>query len=217
MKINNKGYSSTIIMFGILALFLVSMLMLVKTMNNSSSLNKKMTEKVVDNIDYDASGTVQNQIFELNTKITSMQNEITSLKEDNKNLSSKITEMNDQLNNKDYIKPTISNSNIIIYNGGYVKIGNKVMVNIEFAAIKSNISKDVNLPTEIFKNFPRPIDSYYPTLYSYTLKADGSGNSVKPLYTRILQTGTMVMTDSDTIPINAGWSIFVTGTYITKE
>ena len=162
-------------MFSILTLFLISMLMLVKTMNNSSTLNKQITDKIVDNIDYDASGTVQNQIFELNTKITSMQNEITSLKEDNKNLSSKITEMNDQLNNKDYIKPTISNNNIIIYNGGYVKIGNKVMVNIEFAVNKSNISKDVNLPTEIFKNFPRPIDGYYPTLYSYTYKYDNPG------------------------------------------
>ena len=47
MKINNKGYASTIIMFSILTLFLISMLMLVKTMNNSSSLNKKITEKVV--------------------------------------------------------------------------------------------------------------------------------------------------------------------------
>ncbi len=217
MKINNKGYASTIIMFSILILFLISMLMLVKTMSNSSTLNKKITEKVVDNINYDSSGGVQDQIAGLKLTITSMQNEITSLKEDNKNLSSKITEMNNQLNNKDYIKPTISNSNIIIYSGGYIKQGNKVMVNIEFAVNKSNISKDVNYPTEIFKNFPRPIDGYYPTLYSYTLKADGSGNSVKPLYTRILQTGTMVMTDSDTIPINAGWSIFVTGTYITKE
>ena len=45
MKINNKGYASTIIMFSILTLFLISMLMLVKTMNNSSSLNKKITEK----------------------------------------------------------------------------------------------------------------------------------------------------------------------------
>ena len=106
MKINNKGYASTIIMFSILTLFLISMLMLVKTMNNSSSLNKKITEKVVDNINYDASGTVQAQIAELNTTITSMQNEITSLKEDNKNLSSKITEMDDQLNNKNYIMPT---------------------------------------------------------------------------------------------------------------
>ena len=217
MKINNKGYASTMIMFSILILFLISMLMLVKTMSNSSTLNKKITEKVVDNINYDSSGGVQDQIAGLKLTITSMQNEITSLKEDNKNLSSKITEMNNQLNNKDYIKPTISNSNIIIYSGGYIKQGNKVMVNIEFAVNKSNISKDVNYPTEIFKNFPRPIDGYYPTLYSYTLKADGSGNSVKPLYTRILQTGTMVMTDSDTIPINAGWSIFVTGTYITKE
>ena len=217
MKINNKGYASTIIMFSILTIFLISMLMLVKTMSNSSALNKKITEKVVDNINYDASGTVQDQIAELNTTITSMQNEITSLKEDNKNLSSKITETDDQLNNKDYIKPTISNSNIIIRNGGYVKIGNKIMVNIEFAINESNISKDVNYPTEIFKNFPKPLDGYYPTLYAYTLKGDGIGNSVKPLYTRILQTGAMIMTDSDTTPINVGWSIFVTGTYITKE
>ena len=80
MKINNKGYASTIIMFSILALFLISMLMLVKTMNNSSSLNKKITEKVVDNINYDASGTVQDQILELKTTITSMQNQIDNIK-----------------------------------------------------------------------------------------------------------------------------------------
>ena len=80
MKINNKGYASTIIMFSILTLFLISMLMLVKTMNNSSSLNKKITEKVVDNINYDASGTVQDQILELKTTITSMQNQIDNIK-----------------------------------------------------------------------------------------------------------------------------------------
>ena len=80
MKINNKGYASTIIMFSILTLFLISMLMLVKTMNNSSTLNKQITEKVVDNIDYDASGTVQDQILELNTRITSMQNQIDNIK-----------------------------------------------------------------------------------------------------------------------------------------
>ena len=80
MKINNKGYASTIIMFSVLTLFLVSMLMLVKTMNNSSSLNKKITEKVVDNINYDASGTVQDQILELKTTITSMQNQIDNIK-----------------------------------------------------------------------------------------------------------------------------------------
>ena len=80
MKINNKGYASTIIMFSILTLFLISMLMLVKTMSNSSTLNKKITEKVVDNINYDASGTVQDQIAELNTTITSMQNQIDNIK-----------------------------------------------------------------------------------------------------------------------------------------
>ena len=80
MKINNKGYAITIIMFSILTLFLISMLMLVKTMNNSSSLNKKITEKVVDNINYDVSGTIQDQIAELKTTITSMQNQIDNIK-----------------------------------------------------------------------------------------------------------------------------------------
>ena len=74
MKINNKGYASTIIMFSILTLFLISMLMLVKTMNNSSVLNKKITEKVVDNIDYDASGTVQDKLKDLENKLNSMEN-----------------------------------------------------------------------------------------------------------------------------------------------
>ena len=74
MKINNKGYASTIIMFSILTLFLISMLMLVKTMSNSSSLNKKITEKVVDNIDYDSSGTVQDKLKDLENKLNNMEN-----------------------------------------------------------------------------------------------------------------------------------------------
>ena len=217
MKINNKGYASTIIMFSILTLFLISMLMLVKTMNNSSSLNKKITNKVVDNIDYDASGTVQDQIAELKTTITSMQNEMTNLKEDNKNLSSQVKEMDDQLNNKNYIVPTISNSNIIIYSGGYIKQGNKVMINIDFAIKVSNISKDVNYPTEIFKGLPKPIEGVSPILTAYTPKVDGSSNSVRLLNARIYSNGTMVMSDSPTTPINAGWSISIVGTYITSE
>ena len=76
MKINNKGYASTIIMFSILTLFLISMLMLVKTMNNSSSLNKKITEKVVDNIDYDASGSVQDRLSVLENKVSNLKNEV---------------------------------------------------------------------------------------------------------------------------------------------
>ena len=76
MKINNKGYASTIIMFSILTLFLISMLMLVKTMNNSSSLNKKITEKVVDNIDYDASGSVQDRLSVLENKVSSLKSEV---------------------------------------------------------------------------------------------------------------------------------------------
>ena len=87
MKINNKGYASTIIMFSILTLFLISMLMLVKTMNNSSSLNKKITEKVVDNINYDASGTVQGRLNELEIKYTNLYNQLSNTE---KNIIDKI-------------------------------------------------------------------------------------------------------------------------------
>ena len=76
MEINNKGYASTIIMFSILTLFLISMLMLVKTMNNSSSLNKKITEKVVDNINYDASGSVQDRLSVLENKVSNLKSEV---------------------------------------------------------------------------------------------------------------------------------------------
>ena len=73
MKINNKGYASTIIMFSILTLFLISMLMLVKTMNNSSSLNKQISGKIVDNIDYDASGSVQDRLKKLENQLNNME------------------------------------------------------------------------------------------------------------------------------------------------
>ena len=76
MKINNKGYASAIIMFSILTLFLISMLMLVKTMNNSSSLNKKITDKVIDNIDYDASGSVQDRLSVLENKVSNLKSEV---------------------------------------------------------------------------------------------------------------------------------------------
>ena len=76
MKINNKGYASTIIMFSILTLFLISMLMLVKTMNNSSTLNKRITEKVVDNINYDASGTMQDRLTALENTVSNLQNQL---------------------------------------------------------------------------------------------------------------------------------------------
>ena len=87
MKINNKGYASTIIMFSILTIFLISMLMLVKTMNNSSTLNKKITEKVVDNINYDSSGTVQGRLNELEIKYTNLYNQLSNTE---KNIIDKI-------------------------------------------------------------------------------------------------------------------------------
>lgn len=72
MKINNKGYASTIIMFSVLALFLVSMLMLIQTMNNSKSLNKNITDKVTNSIDYSASGSLQTEIDLLKQQMSNL-------------------------------------------------------------------------------------------------------------------------------------------------
>ena len=72
MKINNKGYASTIIMFSILALFLVSMLMLIQTMNNSKSLNKNITDKVTNSIDYSAGGSLQTEIELLKQQMSNL-------------------------------------------------------------------------------------------------------------------------------------------------
>jgi len=52
------------------------MLMLVKTMNNSSSLNKQITDKIVDNIDYDASGSVQDRLSVLENKVSNLKSEV---------------------------------------------------------------------------------------------------------------------------------------------
>ena len=72
MKMNNKGYASTIIMFSVLALFLVSMLMLIQTMNNSKSLNKNITDKVTNSIDYSAGGSLQTEIELLKQQMSNL-------------------------------------------------------------------------------------------------------------------------------------------------
>ena len=72
MKMNNKGYASTIIMFSVLALFLVSMLMLIQTMNNSKSLNKNITDKVTNSIDYSAGGSLQTEIDLLKQQMSNL-------------------------------------------------------------------------------------------------------------------------------------------------
>ena len=59
-------------MFSILVLFLVSMLMLIQTMNNSKSLNKNITDKVTDNIDYSASGSLQTEIDLLKQQMSNL-------------------------------------------------------------------------------------------------------------------------------------------------
>ena len=72
MKMNNKGYASTIIMFSVLVLFLVSMLMLIQTMNNSKSLNKNITDKVTNSIDYSAGGSLQTEIELLKQQMSNL-------------------------------------------------------------------------------------------------------------------------------------------------
>ena len=50
MKLNNKGYAITIIIFGILIVFIIVLSSLLVTMNNSVKLNKTVKEEVIENI-----------------------------------------------------------------------------------------------------------------------------------------------------------------------
>ena len=207
MKINNKGYASTIIMFSILTLFLISMLMLVKTMSNSSTLNKKITEKVVDNIDYGAAGTVQDQIYDLSKSLKELEQKVSDLNEQNENLN--------KLLNQTYTNPTVVNNSVNTYSGGYTKNGKLVIINMYVTLKDSNLSKNLNYPTAIFGNLPVP-ENNKAILYAATPKSDGTGYSGRFLES-LVSNDTIVLSDSETTPYQAGWGIWISGVYIAKE
>ena len=47
---NNKGFASTFILFGLLVLFLLVVSILMVTINNSASLNNTLKNKIIDDI-----------------------------------------------------------------------------------------------------------------------------------------------------------------------
>ena len=57
MKLNNKGYAITVIVFGILIVFIIVLSSLLVTMNNSVKLNKVVKEEVIENIQLGADTT----------------------------------------------------------------------------------------------------------------------------------------------------------------
>lgn len=73
MKMNNKGYASTIIMFSVLTLFFVCLLMLIQTMNNSKAINDTIKNNVIDKVDYDSSGSLQQEVQDLRNQLNNMQ------------------------------------------------------------------------------------------------------------------------------------------------
>ncbi len=182
MKINNKGYASTIIMFSILTLFLISMLMLVKTMNNSSTLNKKITEKVVDNINYDASGSVQDRLTTLENQLKNIENSMLDkiypvgsvyISTDCKN----ITEVHDKIGGEWEV---YASGRTLVSAGTYTKDdGNAIIYNIGekggnvFVTLNSS-----NIPSLPVTGTTNSTGNGYNISYTYTTRGTSSATSM---------------------------------------
>ena len=79
MKLNNKGYAITIIVFGILIVFIIVLSSLLVTMNNSVKLNKVVKEEVIENIQLNADTTgmsLTERIEQLEYKLSNVEGNI---------------------------------------------------------------------------------------------------------------------------------------------
>lgn len=75
---NKKGFATSTILYSLLALFLVSMSILILTLNNSASLTKSLNENTIQNIEYGAQDTndIELQISELQKQIEDLKQNV---------------------------------------------------------------------------------------------------------------------------------------------
>lgn len=220
MKMNNKGYASTIIMFSVLALFLVSMLVLVKTMNNSSTLNKSIKSNVIDEINYGDSTSLKQQVAQLTEDVKALQ----------KYKDEQVDPMITALNTSDFVAVTAINKSTKA-NGGYKKIGNMVIVNVivqdplnfETTIQDSNgqpktayLSENINSPTPILKGLPTPATSDITlTAVTYYCVNDGiCGPSY--MFSILKNDGLIYLSENLDHKYHQSYGIRIFGTYIAK-
>ena len=116
----------------------------------------------------------------------------------------------------DYIKPSVVNG-VSYRNGGYVQIGNIVIVNMGVTINTSQLSLSTNNnnQTIIASGFPKPkgtigISSYYTVTLS-------NGHSTQYNWTKINQNGELCLSTSVENKYTSGYGIRILGTYILKE
>ena len=216
MKMNNKGYASTIIMFSVLALFLVSMLVLVKTMNNSSTLNKSIKSNVIDEINYGDSTSLKQQVAQLTEDVKALQ----------KYKDEQVDPMITALNTSEFTSVNVVLSSTTILTGGYKQIGKLVIVNLNVidsqkfnnpSASQENakLSKNTNSPTPILKDLPIPATPTPLSTITYYCPAPGQCD-VNYMFGIVNSLGQIAISENSSPEYVSGWGIRIVGTYIAK-
>ena len=67
----NKGFASSLIIFSLLTLFLITLFMLMNTLSNTSSLNNNVKKNIINELNYDESNStsIENRLSALEDKI----------------------------------------------------------------------------------------------------------------------------------------------------
>lgn len=74
----NKGFASSLIIFSLLTLFLITLFMLMNTLSNTSSLNNNVKKNIINEMNYDESNStsIENRLSALENKISTLEDKI---------------------------------------------------------------------------------------------------------------------------------------------
>ena len=127
--------------------------------------------------------------------------------------------VNEEITNlfpKEYTQPTPVNG-VSIYDGGYVRIGNLVIINMVIMVNTSKIaiSTDNNTRTKVLEGLPSPKTSASLTSY-YTYQVSTYNNTVNA-YATITTDGDMTIATSKEEPYTSGYGFRIHGAYIIDE
>ncbi len=126
--------------------------------------------------------------------------------------------VNEEITNlfpKEYTQPTPVNG-VEVYDGGYVKIGNLVIINmtISINTSKLTISNNNNNPTKILEGLP--IAKTRAALTGYYTVSTSNKNNSKNIYSRVID-GDILLATSREETYTSGYGIIITGAYIIDE
>ena len=78
IKMKNKGFASSLIIFSLLTLFLITLFMLMNTLSNTSSLNNNVKKNIINELNYDESNStsIENRLSALENKISTLEDKI---------------------------------------------------------------------------------------------------------------------------------------------